>query len=314
MREIGGYIELDTYTRPMLHDKAIPLNCGRNCLAYLIKANNIKKIRIPCYICQSIPSICKRMGVEISYYHIGIDFKPSDKIELEQGEWFYLINYYSQISNNEIENYVKKYKRIIVDNANSYFQKPFKNIDTIYTCRKYFGVADGAFLYSNSTINDDLPIDESYLRMNFLLGRYERSAGEFYQEYNENNKAFEKEPIKRMSKLTMNLLHGIDYNAVKKRRIENFEYLHNKLGEANILKLKSGTFMYPFMIDNGMTVRKKLQLDRIYIPLLWPNVFDTLNQYELEYTMAQNILPLPIDQRYNLDDMEYMTNKIMQVL
>ena len=47
MREIGGYIELDTYNLPMLHDDAIALNCGRNGLAYLFKVKGIRKLKIP---------------------------------------------------------------------------------------------------------------------------------------------------------------------------------------------------------------------------------------------------------------------------
>ena len=42
MREICGYIELDTYHVPMLHEGTIALNCGRNALAYLIKSRGIK--------------------------------------------------------------------------------------------------------------------------------------------------------------------------------------------------------------------------------------------------------------------------------
>ena len=34
MKEIGWYIELDTYTGAMLHEKAIALNCGRGALEY----------------------------------------------------------------------------------------------------------------------------------------------------------------------------------------------------------------------------------------------------------------------------------------
>lgn len=41
MKEIGGYIELDTYTGKMLHSDGLKLNCGRNALAYIIKANGI---------------------------------------------------------------------------------------------------------------------------------------------------------------------------------------------------------------------------------------------------------------------------------
>ena len=43
MREIGGYIELDSYCLPMLHEGAVALNCGRNALAYLLRARQIKK-------------------------------------------------------------------------------------------------------------------------------------------------------------------------------------------------------------------------------------------------------------------------------
>lgn len=42
MKEIGGYIELDTCRHAMLHEDAILLNCGRNALAYLLEARGIK--------------------------------------------------------------------------------------------------------------------------------------------------------------------------------------------------------------------------------------------------------------------------------
>lgn len=38
---------------------------------------------------------------------------------------------------------------IILDNTQSFFQKPISGIDTIYSCRKYFGVPDGAYLSTN---------------------------------------------------------------------------------------------------------------------------------------------------------------------
>ena len=58
MTEIGGYIELDKYALPMLHEGAISLNCGRNCLAYLLRARKIKKILLPKFLCDSVSSVC----------------------------------------------------------------------------------------------------------------------------------------------------------------------------------------------------------------------------------------------------------------
>lgn len=157
MKEIGGYIELDTYHLPMLHEGAIALNCGRNCLAYLLKSRGIKKIKVPYFICNSIFDVCEREGVEKQFYHIGTDFKPVPDVELTDDEWLYLVNFYGQLDNDEIQGYVNKYSRVIVDQANGYFEKPLPNVDTFYTCRKWFGVADGAFLYTNATLEAEFP-------------------------------------------------------------------------------------------------------------------------------------------------------------
>ena len=314
MKEIGGYIELDTYHLPMLHEGAIALNCGRNCLAYLFKSRGIKKIKVPYFICNSICDVCEREGVEKQFYHIGKDFKPVPDLELSDDEWLYLVNFYGQLDNDEIQGYVDRYVRVIVDQANGYFEKPLLGVDTLYTCRKWFGVSDGAFLYTNAKLEAEFPQDESFERMHFLLGRYERTAGEFYCEYSENNKFFATEPIKQMSKLTANLLHGIDYKSVEKKRRENFEYLHKELDGINQLKLRTATFMYPLMVENGALLKKKLQTQKIFIPTLWPTVFEVAEPTDVEYKMAENILPLPVDQRYGIEDMEYMVQEVLKCI
>lgn len=298
MREIGGYIELDTFTGPMLHGDGIKLNCGRNALAYLIEAKRIDKLWMPKFMCDSCDKVLSDRGVVVEYYSIGLDFKP---IVPEWDGWLYVVNYYGQLSNEYLASLGD---RVIVDNAQAYFQDPVPGMDTLYTCRKFFGVADGAVLYTDKTIEVEQQ-DESFRRMNFLLGRYERTASEFYPEYAANNNFFENEPIKRMSKLTENLLHGIDYERVRQRRTENFAFLHERLHGINRLNLTipEGAFMYPLYLENGAEIRKKLQAMKIYIPTLWPSVFALCGKMEPEYDMAKNILPLPVDQRYSAYDM-----------
>lgn len=314
MMEIGGYIEFEHYHGKMLHEDAIALNCGRNCLVYLFKSRGIKKLKVPFFICNSIFDVCDREGIEKLYYHIGIDFKPTPDLKLEPDEWLYLVNLYGQLSNDEIKGYVEKYGRVIVDQANDYFVEPLPGVDTFYTCRKWFGVADGAFLYTSLPLGNSFPRDESFDRMRFLLGRYERTASEFYAEYTANNKFFKTEPIKQMSKLTKNLLHAIDYKTVKERRRQNFGYLDERLGKNNKLKLENGLFMYPFMVDNGADIRKKLQEEKVYIPMLWPTVLEVSEPDSLEYQMAENILPLPIDQRYGIDEMNLIIHTMERLI
>lgn len=315
MREIGGYIELDTYRLPMLHSGALALNCGRNALAYLLKARSVKRLWIPSFICDSVTGVCEREHVPYTLYGVGYDFLPSEEIVLGEGEWLYLVNYYSQLDNALIAGFIKKYQRVIVDHAQSYFQEPLPGVDTLYTCRKYFGVADGAFLYTDAAWEEALPRDESFDRMRFLLGRFERTASEFYGEYAANNELFAAEPVKRMSKLTENLLHGIDYDQVRATREQNYVYLHHALGQCNKLHLadRPGTFMYPLLLPNGADVRKRLQKEKIYIPTLWPDVFDFCAPEAAACDMAANILPLPIDQRYGASDMEELCREVVRL-
>lgn len=316
MKEIGGYIELDTYHLPMLHEGAIALNCGRNALAYLLRARNIRRLWIPKLICSSVINVCEREGVPVSFYGVGYDFLPSEEIRLGEGEWFYFVNYYAQFDNALISEYAKKYGRFVVDNAQSYFQPPIPGVDTIYTCRKWFGVADGAFLYTDAVLGEELPTDESFDRMRFLLGRYERPASEFYAEYAANNKAFDTEPIKLISKLTKNLLHGIDYERVFAVRQENYEYLHRHLSRINLLRLSAaqGAFMYPLLLENGAQIRTRLQQQKIYIPTLWPYVLVQCAPNDTEYRLAERILPLPIDQRYGNDQMQTIMQAVSGIV
>lgn len=314
MKEIGGYIELDAGDRPMLHEGALALNCGRNALAWLCHARNIKKLWIPRLICDSVTGVCDREGIPRAFYGIGPDLRPAEDVVLGDGEWFYFVNYYSLFGNDAIAAVADRYGgRVIVDNAQSYFQSPLPGVDTLYTCRKYFGVADGAFLYSDAPGGiDGLPHDESFDRMRFLLGRVERPASEFYAEYVANNARFAAEPVKRMSKLTRQLLHGIDYDRVREVRERNYAILHALLGSINRLALPGnpGTFMYPLMLENGDAVRKQLQAQRIYVPTLWPSVFGWSGEEADEHCLARNVLPLPIDQRYGPEDMEYLAKAV----
>ena len=313
--EIGGYIEFPYLVGSLFHDQAIALNCARNCLAYIIEAKNIKNIALPKFLCGSVKRTCEEHDVDVNYYSIGIDFLPKD-IELKQNEWLYLVNYYGQIDNEKIIEIKKHNDNLIVDNVEAFFQLPVEGIDTIYTCRKYFGVPDGGYLYTDTFINRLLEEDKSADRMTHLLGRFENAANVFYATYKENESIFKTLPLRRMSKITENLMRSYDYNKVKFTREENFVYLDKMLSEYNKLTLitPNGAFAYPLYVSNGNEIRKKLQKKNIYIATLWPDVFNSCNEDEIEYDMAENILPLPCDQRYDVRTMEYLALEVKKCL
>lgn len=309
--EIGGYMQMETFRGSEYHSDAIRLNSGRHCLEYLLKARKIKKIYLPYFLCASLRKVCEKCNVGYELYHIDENFNPLLN-EICNDSFVYIVNYYGQKSEADVLNFKEKYKNIIVDNAQAFFSKPVSGVDTLYTCRKYFGVADGGYLYTDSVLAESLETDISYPRMEFVLGRYELDASTFYKQASDNNKIFENEDLKLMSKLTRNLLKGIDYNIAISKRNENFLFLYNNFKDINKLDLviPDGAFMYPLYIKNGMEIKKKLAREKIYIPTLWPDVFDLCKKGSIEYDLAENILPLPVDQRYGTENMEYIVESI----
>lgn len=298
------------------HEQGIALNSGRNCLRYLIRARKIKKIWLPKLLCSAISDTCLEENVEISYYSVDNNLHPVLTEIRNREDWVYLINFYGQCSSDEIVSYSKEYKNLIIDNVQAFYTKPIEGLDTIYTCRKFFGVPDGGYLYTDCTLSGILQKDESYDRLIFLAGRLERSANEFYSEYRENEQRIDELPLRKMSMVTQDLLRGIDYEQIKKDRERNFRYLHEQLKAFNQLELclPDGPYMYPLLVKNGVEIRKSLQGKKIYIPTLWPNVLESLTHEETEYALAKNILPLPCDQRYDLNDMQYLVKEVYKCL
>ena len=164
-------------------------------------------------------------------------------------------------------------------------------------------------------LKNALSQDASKDRMTHVLGRYEgENASDYYAAFKSNDRSFKDLPLMEMSKLTHNLLKAADYDSICQKREENFEYLHKALGDKNKLKLKTpiGPYAYPFYCKNGMEIKKKLAEKKIYVPTLWPNVLTMHGSLEKDY--AENILPLPCDQRYGIEDMQRMVEDLLKCL
>jgi len=112
------------------------------------------------------------------------------------------------------------------------------------------------------------------------------------------------------------MLRALDYGRIKRAREDNFACLHRVLAPINELSLTvpDGAFMYPLLVKNGREIRKRLQAEKVYVPLLWPDVFARCRPEEPEYRMAADILPLPVDQRYGSGDMEAIVGAVMDCI
>ena len=109
-----------------------------------------------------------------------------------------------------------------------------------------------------------------------------------------------------MSRLTKRILESIDYKFINQKRYENFLLVHDKLKKKNRLVIDDSTFAcpmyYPLLMTND-ALRETLISNKIFVATYWPNVLEWCEEEETEYQLAKNLVPLPIDQRYNKEDM-----------
>ncbi len=315
VKEIGGYFGLEELITNEYYPDFVAVNNARCALLYIIKAKHYNKVYLPYFLCDSVRLMLERENIPFEEYRIDRTFLPLLDINTNPEEVVYIVNYYGLICEEQLINLRNRYGNIVVDNAQAFFTRPVQGIDTLYSCRKFFGVPDGGYAYTDAEFREDFPVDVSMERMKHILGRFEgNSASDYYDYFNNNDESFKEIELRHMSKLTHNILGAIDYEVAKRRRERNFLFLSKALGERNLLKIECppGPYAYPFYIKNGMAVKKLLAKRKIYVATLWPNVLETGLSIETDFT--ENILPLPCDQRYSEEDMQRVVNTVVEFI
>lgn len=309
MREIGGYFELETNDFvSVYHDNAIAVNSGRNALEYILLANKYTKIYLPYYTCDVSLQPIKKLNIDFEFYYLDKDFFPKlDSIDESAALLF--VNYFG-LMENKISILKEKYKNLIIDNAQAFYSMPIDSVPTFYSPRKFFGLADGGFAYSNKELELDMKIDKSGDRISHLMVRVEDGAEEGYKLFQENDNKLNDMPLRRMSKLTNKLLRNIDFDSVREIRNENFITLHKALKSENeftqIIEKSdiNGPMVYPFLKKGNDKLRQQLISKKVFVARYWPNVIDWTNTEDgFEKHLYDNLIPLPIDQRWNKEDM-----------
>lgn len=275
---IGGYFELELRKGEHYHKEALRLNSARNCFEYVLLVRQYKRVYIPYFTCEVMLEPLQKHGVEYTFYHINEQLEPVEIIELSDDEAFLYTNYFG-LKQSCVQHLAEIYGlQLIVDNAQAFFAPRLDGIDTFYSPRKFFGVADGGYLYIDKRLDIELEQDHSYDRMSHLLKRIDLSAEEGYVDFRRNDDSLINQPIKRMSKLTEAILQSIDYESAKEHRLRVYAELQKQLGDRNKFQfnLAEGDvpMVYPYFIENGEQKKKELIKNRIYVATYWPNVLE----------------------------------------
>jgi hypothetical protein len=315
LKEIGGFYELELNRTQELYLQAVKLNNGRACLACLLEIYQPEKIYIPHYICNCMLRIVEQRKVNYQLYHLDQDFMPVLNAKKNK-EYLLYVNYFG-LHEADVKKINTLYSNVIIDNSQAFFSKPLENCDTFYSARKFFGVPDGSYLFTKNQLKKKLKKGYSYNNCKHLLKRIDVSAENAYLDFQKNENRFDDFQIKSMSSIAMRILQSIDYQTVQKTRTDNFLYLNQELGAINEIQIDTrdlcGPMVYPLFIKKE-GLREYLIRNKIFVATYWHEVLDRVEQNTFEYQLSRFLIPLPIDQRYNKDDMQYIIEKIKNYL
>ena len=304
VRAIGGYfgLELEGGEGPYSSDAAV--NFGRGGLELILKTRGYTHVWLPCYICPCVPQYLSKIGIGFSFYEVNENLEPCTFPQLARPDAFLYVDYFG-IKDDFCRQLETSHKQIILDLTQAFYYKPI-HADGFNSARKFFGVPDGGFVFGDGLSNRTLPDSFSFDMCDMLLRRADGDLAGGYSAFKKAETEKESWPAQKMSKLTHLLLSQCDGEAVRRTRMRNFRYLHARLEATNKLPVQlsgvTGPLVYPYLpSEGGGAIKAKLIQKQVFCPTFWPNLANT---HKVNRELAENLVCLPIDQRYSEEDMD----------
>ncbi len=314
MKEIGSFIELELPKGNefyMGERNVARLNNGRAAIWHAFRLTGAKAIWIPYYQCESVREFLQRKNCVIKYYHQDKNFNPID-LTPKEDEAVLLVNYYGIMSRERMRILSISCPNVIIDNCQAFFCKPLPNALNVYSARKFIGVADGAYVVGKNAHHfvEDYPQCYSSDTATFLLKRIEYGCeGKGYESRTLNENRVDTEDIMKMSKLTRAMLNGADYGRNREKRRKNFETACNLFADINVwdptrfYDAETVPMVYPLVVEDDSLLPKLLKAKH-FQGHWWKYITEELPEDTFEHWMSRFMIPITIDQRYGVEDLE----------
>lgn len=319
--EIGSFLDLQLPKGREFYKgdtNIVRLNTGRAALWHAFRCTGANTIWLPHYQCDSVRAFLQKKGVtSIKYYHIDKNFNPIDLFAKEDDAVMF-VNYYGIMSYERMRILSMPYPKAIIDNCQAFFCKPIDHAINVYSCRKFAGVPDGAYVIGDGVhrFTNEYPQGFSSDTSIFLLKRIEYGCeGKGYEARSLNEHRIDTEDVKKMSRLTRAILDGTDYEEIKVKRVENFRMAEVLLGDINMIDpmrfLDKDTIpmVYPLLVEDDGLLQRLLSAKH-FQGHWWSYLLDEMPVNSFEYWISRFIIPITIDQRYGKEELEYIAKVV----
>lgn len=327
-RSYGGYLPLEIQIGEdyfsQYDPKVLRTNSGKSAIYHALKQMNPGHLHVPYYLCGSVSQMIEQMGIPTSQYYLHEDMTPDLK-NYSPGDVVFLVNYFGMMGET-INEVASLYDQVIVDQCHALFAAPIlrSGVYNAYSCKKFIGVPDGGYLVSEDLNAIELPAQEVRDHFQYLVISSEVGTEASYAEKRAADRIFDDHFI-GMSEISQGIMSMSDLDAIAHKRRTNAHYLHEKLKDHNAfnpLHEDGVLYLYPFLPKNPINrgssdrgaLKKALVEQRIYVPTLWSHLTDPSWDDMIEGRLSSETAFLPIDQRYDTEDMEHIAQAVLDYL
>jgi hypothetical protein len=320
-RPVGGFFELEPgVTSGCFHPEAFPLCSGRAALGHILDELQPDSVWAPFYICDSALSPIVHRQIPIKFYALSASFEPLLDVALASRDCVLYVNYFGLHTHVARALAESRPHRTVIDDTQAFFCRGHAGAYSFNSARKFFGVPDGAYAYGTTGKHSDSYERVTEVRYQHLVSRLLGFQREGYEQYLESERRVCSAP-RGMSVLAEQVLASIDYERARSVRRRNFWAVHECLGAHNqlasccsLMDADDVPFCYPFLPERPVD-RRRLWTNGVFVSVLWPEI-ETRRPagFTHERRLAAQLLPLPIDQRYGVDEMELVCRHVMAVL
>lgn len=326
--------------------KYILFNSGRSALKFYLKEiyqrkNKNKNFLIPSYLCYSVVQPFIELKIPFQFYKINknleIDISHLRNLISNSVGGALFIHYFGFPQNKYILKFYDILKSFEIDIVEDITHSILTNETGIYgdyafsSLRKIFPLPDGGLLKSNRENLNNIEFHQGYdeiwgkrlvgslYKDKYLKGKL-TDKNEFLSLFREGETILDSREIEilSMTKFSRFLLNKFNFSKIINIRRQNFKFLLKKLTNSKHLiplykNLDKMVYPlgFPILSEKRESLKTKLIENNIFPPIHWalPELIDKV-KFSQSWELSNQILTIPCDQRYTINDMQYIVNVI----
>jgi hypothetical protein len=196
---------------------------------------------------------------------------------------------------------------------------------SVGSIRKWTGTPDGGFAvcrkdhFSQKPNQTDMMLEQAKVKASYYKYRFlfelDGDKQEMLTMFREAEDILSNQAeVFAISGMSARVQANLDINSLIHKRKENFNFLFQSLqGQIEpLFKFDDNAvpLYFPILVDDRPSLQKHLVNNAIYAPIVWPKDERQPRQSESVEFLYNHLLCIPIDQRYDQDDM----NRIVEVI